>query len=515
MIEEKTLTLGSLFDGIGGFPYAASFYGIRALWASEILPDAVSITMRHFPEMKHLGDILSLRGGEIPPVDIITFGSPCQGLSMAGKRQGLADERSGLFSEAIRIIREMQEVTNHQYPKYAVWENVPGALSSNRGYDFKAVLEAFTKTEIPFPSSGRWTNAGMVRGNGVDLAWCVYDAQHFRTAQRRRRVFLIADLTGKCAGQILFVPKSLRRYFEAGGTPRQAASLHAAKCAGATDAGIDGYNGAITGEKAATLGVNCGMSTGRNGVLQSTDIEILNDQGGNNLSIEKGGVSPTLRSETHGNLPIVVKTDEDKAAAFMAGQSPSAGGIAYSEKVSPTLKSGSSGTNQTPCVCERHTAEIGINGNLAGTLHATYYKGTGARGNKERDVVLCAATGQSHAEIFENLSPTLNCACEQPYITHPKIAGTLCASGAGLSRPAGMASETELCIVPAKTYKVRRLTPVECERLQGFPDDWTKFADDGRQISDSKRYQMLGNSIAVPCVAYIMQGICDAEKERR
>ena len=211
MIEEKTLTLGSLFDGIGGFPYAASFYGIRALWASEILPDAVSITMRHFPEMKHLGDILSLRGGEIPPVDIITFGSPCQGLSMAGKRQGLADERSGLFSEAIRIIREMQEVTNHQYPKYAVWENVPGALSSNRGYDFKAVLEAFTKTEIPFPSSGRWTNAGMVRGNGVDLAWCVYDAQHFGTAQRRRRVFLIADLTGKCAGQILFVPKSQPR----------------------------------------------------------------------------------------------------------------------------------------------------------------------------------------------------------------------------------------------------------------------------------------------------------------
>lgn len=257
------------------------------------------------------------------------------------------------------------------------------------------------------------------------------------------------------------------------------------------------------------------MSTGRNGVLQSNGIEILNDQGGNNLSVEKGGVSPTLRSETHGNLPIVVKADEDKAAAFMAGQSPSAGGIAYSEKVSPTLKSGSSGTNQTPCVCERHTAEIGINGNLAGTLHATYYKGTGARGNKERDVVLCAATGQSHAEIFENLSPTLNCACEQPYITHPKIAGTLCASGAGLSRPAGMASETELCIVPAKTYKVRRLTPVECERLQGFPDDWTKFADDGRQISDSKRYQMLGNSIAVPCVAYIMQGICDAEKERR
>ena len=171
------LTLGSLFDGIGGFPYAASFYGIRPLWASEIVPECVSVTKKHFPDMEHFGDITKLHGGKLPPVDIITFGSPCQDLSVAsGKRLGLAGERSGLFLEAIRIIREMQEATNGEYPKFALWENVPGALSSSSRRDFKAVLEAFTETEVPMPGSGRWANAGMVRGRGADLAWCVYDA---------------------------------------------------------------------------------------------------------------------------------------------------------------------------------------------------------------------------------------------------------------------------------------------------------------------------------------------------
>lgn len=599
-------TLGSLFDGIGGFPYAASFYGIRALWASEILPVAVSVTKRHFPHMAHVGDITRLHGGTLPPVDIITFGSPCQGLSMAGKRLGLADERSGLFSEAIRIIKEMREVTHGRYPQIAVWENVPGALSTDGGRDFKAVLEAFTEAKIPMPPSGRWANAGMVRGRGVDLAWCVYDAQYFGTAQRRRRVFLIADFTGRRAGEILFVPQSLRGYFAAGGTPRQGASAYFEGGAGAADAGIDGYNGEITGQVAATLGVNCGMSTGRNGVLNiEADIEVLNDQGGDSFSVEQHGVSPTLRSETHGNLPIVA----GRVVAFMGGQSASSGSIGYSEHVAPTLRAGNSGSNRTPCICEPQLARtltargdsspcadrgqnivaVGINGDHAGPIAASYYKGTGARSGTERDVVLCAATGQAGAEVLPNQCPTLNCNHEQPYITHPQVSGTLCGSGAGLSRPAGMASEADFCIVqeaipihdratrctgggstrrndgagnglgvgrsgdPAPTitagdrhsvaaavdcrnlretseisgtlqskvqgyslnyqnpvragYSVRRLTPVECERLQGYPDGWTAYGGDGAPISDTRRYQMLGNSVAVPCVAYLMQGI--------
>ena len=172
-MNKDQLTLGSLFDGIGGFPYAASFYGIRALWASEIVPECVSVTKKHFPEMEHVGDITKLDGGKLPPVDIITFGSPCQDLSVAsGKRLGLAGERSGLFLEAIRIIREMQEATNGEYPKFALWENVPGALSSSGRRDFKAVLEAFAETEverhIPTPAEHKAAHGY----NGHDISRC-------------------------------------------------------------------------------------------------------------------------------------------------------------------------------------------------------------------------------------------------------------------------------------------------------------------------------------------------------
>ena len=699
-MKTDQLTLGSLFDGIGGFPYAASFYGIRPLWASEIVPECVSVTKKHFPDMEHFGDITKLHGGKLPPVDIITFGSPCQDLSVAsGKRLGLAGERSGLFLEAIRIIREMQEATNGEYPKFALWENVPGALSSSSRRDFKAVLEAFTETEVPMPGSGRWANAGMVRGRGVDLAWCVYDAQYFGTAQRRRRIFLVADFRGTRAGEILFVPKSLSGYFAAGGTPRQGPAAYAQSGAGTAGAGDV--------IPAVSMRIRCGCEGGGKGPLLQVEksgtlatgndqylfapkdaVEILNDQGGDSLSVEKGGVSPTLRSQTHGNLPITAYAIQGSMIGRADGNGPQGDGI--NENVSFTLntidrhavclEAGQEGqppiaaagfdlqqitsrTNRStlkpvqPTLCgagSPHvvTAEglppdamVGINGNLAGTLLASYYKGTGMRCGRERDVVLCASSGQSHAEILRELSPTLNCASEQPYVvrpgdaeqeqpivTHPQIAGTLCASGAGLSRPAGQGNELDFCVVSAgfkhkagsqsgsigfqeetaptllagqqsavmKAYVVgayhsggmlsdnpksgfyeadtsrtldlnggnpccnqggvavvedadgaaavdcrnlretdevsgtllakaasggyslnyqnpvrtglcvRRLTPTEAERLQGYPDGWTESGADGRAISDTKRYQMLGNSIAVPCVAYIMQGIRDA-----
>ena len=432
--------------------------------------------------MAHAGDITRLHGGTLPPVDIITFGSPCQGLSLAGQRRGLADERSGLFMEAIRIIDEMREATNGRYPKFALFENVPGCLSSAGGLDFAAVLQAFTKTKIPMPASGRWANAGMVRGGGIDLAWVIYDSQHFGTSQRRRRLFLVCDFRGKCAGEILFVPKSLRGYFEAGGTPRQGLAAFA-----------ESGPGAAGGE-----------------------VAVLNDQGGDSMTVERTGISPALRSQTHGNLPII-----------------------------------------------------------AGPL--------------------CMSNGQANAGILENQSTTLTAAHEQAILVHPQLSGTLCASGAGLSRPAGMKSEPDFCVasgvlkafsigayyskgmlsdnpsagiretdtsrtldlnggnpccqqggiavvnavdcrnlreveeisgtLQAKTksggyslnyqnpvrigLNVRRLTPLEAERLMGFEDFWTEYGHDGKPISDTKRYSMLGNSIAVPCVAYIMQGIRD------
>ena len=602
-MNNNQLTLGSLFDGIGGFPYAASFYGIRTLWASEIVPECVSVTKRHFPDMEHVGDITKLHGGKLPPVDIITVGSPCQDLSVAsGKRLGLAGERSGLFLEAIRIIREMQEATNGEYPKFALWENVPGALSSSSKRDFKAVLEAFTETEVPMPGSGQWANAGMVRGRGADLAWCVYDAQYFGTAQRRRRIFLICDFRGERAGEILFVPKSLSGYFAAGGTPRQGPAAYAPGGAGTTGAG--------NVIPAISMRVRCGCEGGGKGPLLQVEksgtlatgndqylfapqetVEILNDQGGNSLCVEKGGVSPTLRSQTHGNLPIAAYALQGSMIGRADGNGPQGDGI--NENVSFTLNT-----------IDRHA--------------------------------VCMATGQANAEIMEEKSPTLVAGHEQPIVTHPQIAGTLCASGAGLSRPAGQGNELDFCVVSAGfkykassqsgsvgyqeetaptlmagqqsgvmkayvigSYKsnsmmsdnpnsgyyeadtsrtldlnggnpcchqggmaivegadspagqaanldcrnlretdgvsgtllakaatggyslnyqnpvrtgllVRRLTPTEAERLQGYPDGWTEYDADGKPVSDTKRYQMLGNSVAVPCVAYIMQGICDA-----
>ncbi len=688
-MNREQLTLGSLFDGIGGFPYAASFYGIRPLWASEIVPECVSVTKKHFPDMEHVGDITKLHGGKLPPVDIITFGSPCQDLSVAsGKRLGLAGERSGLFLEAIRIIREMQEATNGEYPKFALWENVPGALSSSSRRDFKAVLEAFTDAEVPMPGSGRWANAGMVRGRGADLAWCVYDAQYFGTAQRRRRIFLIADFRGERSGEILFVPKSLSGYFAAGGTPRQGPAAYAQSGAGTAGAGIDGYNAQMTGHVAATLGTNCGMSTGRNGVIEMPDgmgaavpaismrircgcegggkgpllqieksgtlatgndqylfapknaVEILNDQGGDSLSVEKGGVSPTLRSQTHGNLPITAYAIQGSMIGRADGNGPQGDGI--NENVSFTLNTidrhavcmATGQDEQPPTVAAGFDLQQITSKTNRSTLKPVQPTLCGAGSPHVVTAPLCMATGQSNAEIMEEKSPTLVAGHEQPIVTHPQIAGTLCASGAGLSRPAGQGNELDFCVVSAgfkhkagsqsgsigfqeetaptllagqqsavmKAYVigayhsggmlsdnpqsgfyeadtsrtldlnggnpccnqggmavvegadgpeaaavdcrnlretdevsgtllakaatggyslnyqnpvrtglcVRRLTPTEAERLQGYPDGWTEAGADGRAISDTKRYQMLGNSVAVPCVAYIMQGIRDA-----
>ena len=307
------ITLGSLFDGIGGFPYAGTFFGIKPLWASEIMPQAVSVTKRHLPNMAHVGDITALDGAKLPPVDIITFGSPCQDLSVAGKRAGLDGERSGLFSEAIRIIDEMREATNGKYPRYAVWENVPGALSSGGGRDYQAVLEAFTKTEIPIPQSGRWANAGMVRGDGVDVAWCIYNAQHFGVPQRRRRVFLVADFGGRSAGEILFVPKSLSRYFAARGAAGQGFASDAPRCA--DGAGVP----------------NC---------LTPWDTQ-------QSRVFTEDGIAPTLAGADGGGG----RNPAGVVAAFLGGAGAKSRSIGYSEEVSPTLKGEPCGFS-SPCVCE-------------------------------------------------------------------------------------------------------------------------------------------------------------------
>lgn len=206
-MEKNNLTLGSLFDGSGGFPLAGIISGVTPVWASEVEPFPIRITTKRLPQVKHYGDVSQMDGGEIEPVDIITFGSPCQDMSIAGKREGLEGSRSSLFYEAIRIVKEMREATNGEYPKYIIWENVTGAFSSNKGEDFRAVLEAVCsvkENKADIPRYEKWPNAGLVMADDFSVAWRVFDAQYWGVPQRRKRIYLVADFDGQCAGKILF-----------------------------------------------------------------------------------------------------------------------------------------------------------------------------------------------------------------------------------------------------------------------------------------------------------------------
>ena len=280
------MKLGSLFDGSGGFPLSGFLCGIEPIWASEVEPYPIAVTKSRFPHMKHLGDINKINGTEIEPVDIITFGSPCQDLSVAGKRAGLKHEnngddettRSGLFMEAVRIIKEMREKTNGKYPRWICWENVPGAFSSNKGEDFKIVLEEIIKIASPsavmpeVPKFG-WPYADSYCGDGWSLAYRVLDAQYWGVPQRRRRIYLVADFGGQCAREILFEREGLRGYFTEGRTPWEAAPADAERGVGADDC-----------ERAIpyTLKIRSGCEGGGKGALiqknQSATLACNNDQ---------------------------------------------------------------------------------------------------------------------------------------------------------------------------------------------------------------------------------------------
>lgn len=206
-----SLTLGSLFDGIGGWQLAAVRNGIKPVWSSEIEPYPMAVTRHHFPNTIQLGDITKLKGENLPPVDIICAGSPCQDLSVAGRQKGLSGERSGLFYQSVQLFYAMRRKTNGKYPRYFIWENVLGAFSSNSGQDFRAVLEEIGQTRLPMPDR-KWAKAGLVELSGCQIAWRVLDAQYWGVPQRRARIFLVADFGSahRRAADLLFIESGMQ-----------------------------------------------------------------------------------------------------------------------------------------------------------------------------------------------------------------------------------------------------------------------------------------------------------------
>ena len=400
-MTNKPLTLGSLFDGSGGFPLGGLLAGITPVWASEIEPFPIRVTTKRLPFMKHYGNISAMDGGRIEPVDIITFGSPCQDMSIAGRRDGLDGSRSSLFYEAVRIIKEMRCATDGKYPRWICWENVPGAFSSNKGEDFKAVLEAVIgiaepNAQVPMPEKARWPYADLYMGDGWSVAYRTLDAQYWGVPQRRRRIYLVADLAGGSAGKILFESEGLSGYSAEGFRSWQRATGSFTPCAGA--AGYDGYNGSLTEEVSSTLGVNCGMSTGRNGI-------VLNDQGGNRMDITEE-VTSTLRAEAH-HPPCVMES-----AGFCTEHSAKSRTIGYEEECSPTLRAG---VVPAAVALENHPTDSRVKLSEDGNIQTlTSRMGTG--GNNVPLVMKirsgCEGGGKGPL-IQENKSATLSCNNDQ------------------------------------------------------------------------------------------------------
>ena len=305
--QNMTLTLGSLFSGSGGFELGGLLTNqIVPVFNSEIEPFAIRVTTRRLPEVKHYGDVSALNGADLPPVDIITFGSPCQDMSIAGKRDGLDGSRSSLFYEAIRIVKEMRCKTNGAKPRFIVWENVPGAFSSNKGQDFKAVLEAVIgvkepTAEVPAPDKKGWPDADYYLGDGWSVAYRVLDAQWWGVPQRRKRIYLVGSFTDHSAPKVLFESDGLSGYSAEGFRAWQRAAARAEDGTGTTG--------------------GCGRIC-------------LNDQGGAQMDVSEE-VTGTLRAQEHGHQPCVLE-----AAGFCTEHSANARSIGYEEERSLTLRAG-------------------------------------------------------------------------------------------------------------------------------------------------------------------------------
>lgn len=420
--------------------------------------------------MKHLGDITKIHGDKVEPVDCITFGSPCQDLSIAGRRAGLAGERSGLFMEAVRIIKEMRSSTNGLYPTFAVWENVPGAFSSNGGEDFRAVLEELARVEqpdasIPRPSGrgGRWSKAGAIAGNGWSLAWRQLDAQYWGVPQRRKRIALVVDFGGQRAAKILFERTSL---------------------SGNPDEGIQAWEAFARNPETSITGYDRVVESG-NSVTGDAESEGTGRSGGKGT----GRVLESDHRETSTRCTEpVAYTLKIRSGCEGGGK----GALVQTEK-SATLSTLQDQTLFQPVVYDAR-------GNGDGKIVPTI---TGDHENRITDYTAIAIERKTFNEqSFSRYKESDKCST--------------------LKAKAGNIGNGSECLIAEKAIRwiVRRLTPVECERLQGFPDnytnigDWTDSKGKKHKYADSPRYKALGNSIALPQWFWLAQRMRPYLKEK-
>ena len=515
--------------------------------------------------MIHLGDITKIHGDEIEPVDCITFGSPCQDLSIAGRRAGLAGERSGLFMEAVRIIKEMRSSTNGLCPTFAIWENVPGAFSSNNGEDFRAVLEELARVEQPNaviprpPRGGRWSKAGAIAGNGWSLAWRQLDSQYFGVAQRRKRIALILDRGGQRAGEILFERTSLSRHPD----PRIPAWKEVAGLTTNCSAGNDRVVAEGGRNAAYTLKIRSGCAGGGKGALVQTEktgtLSTLQDQtlfqlireptyciSGNTVdrktnqngsgvrengsftvnTVDRHAVAYSIQEENPAQ-PVVLESNQVHATVTQTGICPTlpasmglGGGYVPMITDHPADK---------PVVFENHAQDARYK--EAPTCSPTVVARWGTGGGNTPLVAVPGqvtsygiGNGQAHAYASKEKSGTLDTmhdaqavaieysGCLNPWDTQARrVYGEDGTFPALPSRESAGGNQQAVLAGQRTRWIVRRLTPTECERLQGYPDGWTDIGEwtdtkgKKHKPADSPRYKALGNSIALPQWFWIAQ----------
>ena len=496
----KPLTLGSLFDGSGTFPVAGMLSGIVPVWKSEIEPFPIAVTEKRLPFVKHLGDINKINGAEIEPVDIITFGSPCTDLSCAGKRHGLNAARSGLFFQAVRIIKEMRCATNGKYPRFAVWENVTGAFSSNGGEDFRCVLEELCKIKIPdisVPKPEKWTKAGEILADGFSLAYRTVDAQYWGAPQRRMRIYLVADFDGECASKILFESESLSGYSPQSFCSWKETAGSFGTCSEETSTGLvfsnHGQDTRFKGPVEVAETVSATYGTGGNNqpfvvesafVPKALKIRCGGGNGGKGALIQENK-SATLSCNNDQTL-FVPKAYGicGKYSNSMLSDNPNSG--FYEADTARTIDT----SNQSPC--KNQGGIVVVEGNGSRPSHH-------GNGYKELETMYTLNCTENHAVAYGIGRPAMNQGYNARFSfqIEEETSPTLVASGAGgIAHPVYSTSKNSHHTVaekekantlvasdykdppvvndstPETEYIVRRLTPQECALLQGMPTWW-------------------------------------------